>query len=450
MTCTCGSTHQGPPCDTTQQGWMCDDDLPARPFTALRVAYGMLLGEDDFRVLMANPRGKQMLTAAWLHGTGVVWGFDVRREGIRLTVSPGLAVDGIGRLCTQETTMGLDLDAWVDDNLDPSDKDCGSETIRACLTVEFDSCRTSPVPTLADPCDVTRKHDDYSRVIETSKLVMRRGDCPCPDPWYHRTRVLLGIDKPTSQDPAGDEALEARRRVAEKSAAERPAALLTEFRCMAALDAGCLGPAHEDGCQTLFPVVAAHAPVVLACLQITVQRRDGCTDIDCIEIDPCCRRTLLPTAAIQELLCGLAPGVVGTDCDADDDPCDAGGPRIRRESVNWTNGGAKVEFSVTAPVNQSTVQDAVRITSLRDRGWVDEDVVNIDFHDETVEIELAGPPAYDIVRLIVKGTGCAPVFGECPPLPLAGFDDGPPCTADDGRDAVLTFTNGLPGVEEAE
>ena len=66
------------------------------PFQALRVSYGMLLGEDDFRVLMGNPRGKQMLHSAWLHGSGVVWGYRVATEvpdqgPLQLRVSPGLA-----------------------------------------------------------------------------------------------------------------------------------------------------------------------------------------------------------------------------------------------------------------------------------------------------------------------------------------------------------------------
>ena len=56
-------------------------DLPVNPFEALRARQGMLLGEDDFRTLMGNPRGKQMLHAAWLHGTGVVWGYQVRKDG---------------------------------------------------------------------------------------------------------------------------------------------------------------------------------------------------------------------------------------------------------------------------------------------------------------------------------------------------------------------------------
>ena len=61
--CSCGDCGPG--------------DLPVNLYEALRVSYGMLLGADDFRAMIGNPRGKQMLHSAWLHGSGVVWGFDV-------------------------------------------------------------------------------------------------------------------------------------------------------------------------------------------------------------------------------------------------------------------------------------------------------------------------------------------------------------------------------------
>ena len=246
-----------------------------------------------------------------------------------MKVLPGLAVDGLGRLCAQEASSSLDLSAWVEHTVESTDKDCRTETIDACLTVEFDSRRTSPVPTLADPSDVTRKHDDFSRVIETSKLVLRRGECRYPEEPYHRTRVLLGIDEPGAEDRPGDNALKARRHVAALPRAERPAALLAAFRRMSALDSACLRPASQEGCETLFPELPDCAPVVLACVKLEVKRTDGCVEAKCLGIDTGCRRALLPTATIQELLCGLAPGVLTDEEDASSR--DAGGPRIRRE-----------------------------------------------------------------------------------------------------------------------
>lgn len=78
--------HGGGPCGPGPCG---GDELPVNPFLALRVAFGMLLGEDDFRVLMGNPRGKLMLHNAWLHGPGVVRGLGVARDGDELRVLPG-------------------------------------------------------------------------------------------------------------------------------------------------------------------------------------------------------------------------------------------------------------------------------------------------------------------------------------------------------------------------
>ena len=80
-------------CDNCRSG-----DLPSNPFLAPRVTHGMLLGEDDFATVIGYPRGKHQLHQAWLHGSGVVWGYPVRNAGLyELKVGPGLAIDGIGR-----------------------------------------------------------------------------------------------------------------------------------------------------------------------------------------------------------------------------------------------------------------------------------------------------------------------------------------------------------------
>ena len=55
---------------------------------------------------------------------------------------------------------------------------------------------------------------------------------------------------------------------------------------------------------------------------------------------------------------------------------------------------------------------------------------------------LDDPPAYDLVRVIVRGTGPTPVFGARPRVPLAGLVGGPAGGEDDGHDAVLTLRTG--------
>ena len=83
--------------------------------------------------------------------------------------------------------------------------------LNACVVAEFEGCRTAPVPTLADPCDVNRTHDDYSRVIEQARITARLGPCPQrPTGRYHRVRVLLGLDNVGDPDEPGKQALKAR------------------------------------------------------------------------------------------------------------------------------------------------------------------------------------------------------------------------------------------------
>jgi hypothetical protein len=419
-------------------------DLAVNPFEALRVSYGMLLGEDDFRVLMGNPRGKQMLQSAWLHGTGVVWGYDVHMDGLAsVRVSPGLALDGLGREVAQTATACLDLRDWLHEHDSPPSQDeCGTRTLRCCVVAEFDCCPSRPVPTLADPCDVNRKHDDDSRVTETARVVLRPG--PCQPRWhpYHRVRVLLGLDQVREDDHAGEQALQARARVGEAPEDMRARELLREFRRLAALDNAELRAAAEPGTSdlTLFPVLDTDAAVTLACLEINVRDADGCTTIEDTRIELACRTALLPTAAIQELTCGFAPGV--SDGATGED---AGGPRVFADDAAWSEDGRTLYIPVSAELNPGSVRRAVRITSLSRRGWVDEDIDAVRFDSEgpAIVVDLADRPVNEIVRLIVKGTGSTPVYGAFPPVPLAGVSGGPPGTVNDGHDAVLVFANRL-------
>lgn len=417
-----------------------EEDLPVNPFLALRVAFGMLLGEDDFRSMLGNPRGKQMLHTAWLHGSGVVWGYRVWRDGTwTLKVGPGLAVDGLGRELLQETTWTLDVRDWLKHHDASGHK---SSTVDAYLVAEFRSCPTAPVPTLADPCDVTRKHDDYSRVVETVRLVLRPGPCPCPDPpIYHRVRVLLGLDEVGDDDPAGELAVASARAVADAPEDRRAAVLLEQFRILAAHDVMDRRPAEEPGeaFPTLFPVPPADAAVVLAGVRIRIRNTGECVEIEHVEPDPCVRRALLPTSTIQELACGWAPGVFGAGTDAD-----AGGPRVIPDSLDWSEENTVLTVETTAPVNRRSLRNAVSVTSLSHEGWVEEDINRITVTDDEpylIRIHLDDRPVYERVRLIVRGTGPRPAFGIDPPVPLAGVVGGPPGTVHDGHDAVLTVPN---------
>jgi hypothetical protein len=439
---------------TTCRPYCRDDDLPVNPFMALRVSYGMLLGEEDFRDLMGNPRGKQMLHNSWLHGSGVVWGYGVNPDGARcLRVTPGLAIDGLGRELLLDTDRCLDLDKWlqaqrskgepVDSGEGPGYSkgterpgDCDERVLTTCLVAVLDTCLARPVPALADPCDLSRKHNECSRVVETVRLELRDEGCPEPEPIpgpYHRLRVLLGLDLVDGEeDSAGKLAAERRQEVANQPVDQRVRALLRAFRELAALDVADLEPAREDGdvCPSLFPATDDGAAVVLASVRVTT--RGG----EVVQVEPTLggRRSLVATSTIQELVCGLAPALLGAGSERD-----AGGPRVVRQSVYWPDDANRLTFKVTSSLLEGSLRDhPVVVTSLSDRGWVREDIERITYDDKTktVTVVLHDPPAYEHVRVIVRGTGSTPVCGTNY-VPLAGLEGGPPGTADDGHDAVL-------------
>jgi hypothetical protein len=422
--CTCGSCGAA--------------GLPVNPFLALQVSYGMLLGEDEFRTLMGNPRGKLMLHGAWLHGCGVVRGYVPSVEGVwTLKVSPGLAVDGLGRELRADTSWCLDVSEWLKENRDALDESCHSQTVQACLVARFDCCPTDPVPALADPCDITRQRDAPSRVVEGVRLELRPGRCPDRARPYHRVRVLLGLDDVGEDDRPGEDARRALHRVLGCDPGERAEALLRQFRRMAAWDVMDLVPADAQDA----PVVDEDSGVVLARVEIDVRDRDGGSEIIEVRPDPCARTALLPTATIQELACGLAPALLGEKAGED-----AGGPRVIPGSVRWNEDATRLDFEVTAPLVPGSVsRRAVQLTSLAERGWVEEDIysVSYDDHELRVTVTLADRPINEIVRLFVRGTGTMPVFGRDPAVPLAGLAGGPPGTVNDGHDAVLTLRNPL-------
>ncbi|MGW5346771.1 hypothetical protein [Streptomyces sp. NPDC004050] len=436
------------PCGTAPCG---GEELPANPFLALRVAFGMLLGEDDFRVLMGNPRGKLMLHHAWLHGPGVIWGLGVARDGDELAVLPGLAVDGLGRELNLEARWCLSLGRWAADwaeqHPEPPPRPAEDQepcppcrrTAEAWVVAEFASCPDRPVPALADPCDVTRRHDDFSRTVETAAVTVR---VLPPEPWrpYHRVRVLLGLEEAGEGDAAGREALREAAEVARVPAHQRAPALLAAFRRLAAADATELAPQCEEGdaCPPRAPVTEERAAVVLARLTVEFTEYDGCVRVEEVRVDPSVRTAVLPTTTLQELTCGLAPGLVGALPEAD-----AGGPRLLRDSVSWSREHTVLTFDVTAPLAPGCAEPGgVEVTSLSDggRGWATDEVAGIRISADglRVRVDLDQRPAYETVRIRIRGTGPTPLYGDAPRAPFAGPAGGPPGTLDEGHDAVVT------------
>ncbi|KRE60001.1 hypothetical protein ASG92_22215 [Arthrobacter sp. Soil736] len=438
-----------------------DDDqgnIPADPFTALNAAYGMLLTAKDFQVMGGNPRGKMMLHNARLHGTGVLRGFRMRQApGRKLQVDPGLAIDGRGHELLLKYSHCLDLEDLLDDH-SGSSVTSETRTVHAGVYACFEACMTDPVPTLVDPCDVTRRHDEYSRILESCRIELRPGPCPAPTLQFPRVRMLLGLLPLAEGDSAIAEAARdawhARREVAAAEPANRARALRDQFREMAALDT--LSPGHDCGtgpdCTTgqhcgkcmdhfrLFPVSDDNA-VVLAGIEIEVRDSGVQTEILNLRILYGHRNTLVPSSVIQELTCGEAPALLHLPGAVTGEA-----PQVIGDKVTASPDGRTLTIPVTKPLHRRSVQPrAVLVSTLGEHGWVEEDTANVIYDDAegpAIIAELVRSlPDDAIIRLVIKGTGPTPVYGSDPAVPLAGVSGRRAGPSDDGRDAVLTFPN---------
>lgn len=414
--------------------------LPLWPWNALRPARGMLLDSEDFDVLLGNPRAKHMLHNAWLHGSGVVWGLSVEVSGEwDLCVSPGFAVDGVGRELHLDAPRCISFRDILETDHDPT---CAIREVELCLVLSFDACLEHPVPALADPCDVTRESQEFSRVTERARLSLVRGH-PRLARSYHRVRVLLGLDAVGDDDESGQEALDARNEVLAAPAHQRAPELLRWVRCLAARDAGDLAPRGDECEPDLFPLPESDAGIVIGCIRMTVRDQAGCPElVEDPRIDDCCRRTVMPTSVIQDLVCALAPGLIGVGGSTI-----GAGPQAVPGSIKWSRRPGKFSFKVTADLLPGTLtRDNVKIRSLSEDGWHVERLYRTPRYSprrRRVVIRLEEPPTNPIVRVVLIGTGATPVYGVDPLVPLAGVVGDDPGTTAQGHDAVLTAANPL-------
>jgi hypothetical protein len=355
---------------------------------------------------------------------------------VSLRVGPGLAVDGRGR------ELRLQKD-WCDDDVVaglPDDLDCDDDGwVHACVVVEFDGCLSAPVPTLADPCDVDRGHDDFSRVVETARVRLRPGHCPGPEPGaYPRVRALLGTHHLREDTPAGRQVRDARAALLTVGAEELAAALWRHVRALAAHDVAELRPgsAARTARPEPFPLAEDRTAVVLAGVRFRVEKAGCRRTVRDLEVDISVRPALLPTSMITELLCGLSPGPLWQATGPDQE-----GPRVDQDSLDWRD-EQTLTFRVTAPIHPGSLRDAVHVSSLGEQGWGEKSLAvghpRTEDGDRLVVVMLAEPLDRERFRLVVRGTGTAPAFGRDPAVPLAGVLGGPPGSADDGHDAVVS------------
>src|SRR5207302_1602667 len=176
-------------------------------------------------------------------------------------------------------------------------------------------------------------------------------------------------------------------------------------------------PTVPDGEPTpLFPETDAAAEVVLANLTgLTLEKNGTDWKLTAGTPDPTVRPALLPTAAIQELLCGR-PGAGSSR---------AAGPRVTAAAL--AADGKSVTFTTDSPLLQPTITaDSVSVTHILATGvggWkpaAAPPTFALDAAKTTVTAAFGtAVPSNTLVRLVVRGTGPTPVLGA-DLAPLAG------------------------------
>ncbi|GAB2708128.1 hypothetical protein [Aliiglaciecola aliphaticivorans] len=445
--------------------------LPVDPFRSLYVHFGMLLGVDDFQTLDAYHRGKMWYHNAWLHGQGVVWGLDVslpQRESEdtdevaflgEVKVTPGLAMDAVGRELLLEQAACLNLAAWYEANQDDvalqqavtHDEETGDVIFDAHVTLEFHSCLTRQVPALSESCDASSTSTAYSRVVETVKVYLRAGEYQASSVTeYHRLNVLFGLQEAREDDDGNvldsdAEVLQAKAQIMAAEEQQKAALCQKWFTHFAVLDGMDIRPqTNLDTSQ--FGSFPQQPPckVLLANLQgLRLHKQQQSWQLIDGVVDPFVRPYLLPTSTLQRLLCGSGHSPQTAEPSLPEVPDDdAGGPRIDAQSVAM-QGSEHINMQVVgSPLMKASVDaKGISVTAFDTRdGWVNCDIKTVSYNssENRLQIELRDAPAGVLVRLIVKGTGGTPILGRNR-IPLAGGIDSPAGSVFQGNDFIYMF-----------
>lgn len=269
----------------------CTTRRPADPRKRVNYTTGLVLGEDEFVQDQTHLRERDHLAVRALHGYGTVAGLEVGWDVDtgQLSVAPGLAVDGAGRLVCVPSEQCAELSPWLTRHRDElvaegEDGDELPDEMSLYVVLCYRECETDHVPLPSESC---RSADDSmaaSRIAESFDL-----------------RLVLAPPAP-SGEVVGDAlgvAIEQLLTVAAGEEEGEADAIREELRAWATNgrpelpDLACL-PAPEDGCVLLARVD----------LGLDDLGEGNVAPVD-PEVDDAERPVLLSTRFLQEWLTGL-------------------------------------------------------------------------------------------------------------------------------------------------
>ncbi len=412
-----------------------DAVLPINPFLAVRYQFGMLLGAEDFDTAEGYPRGKMRLHNAWLHGAGVVWGFDVQAPQTSpptdisftgaILVKAGLALDEVGHELYLDQDACVDVGAWYALHKDEQvlkdlahvevDTATGAVTLHDLhVELSFAACLARQVPAMSEPCaGATGTSTAYSRARELVKLRLVPGKAPDRVDHYPTLRYLFGLGPAPAPDERTAHQAEAIAAV-DGGWPDRSQFLAVLRQCAVADETAMEAATQPLGRRGYFPAADEAPPIVLAQLEdvkLTPQP-DGAFKMTDVKIDVNVRPSHVATSTIQELHC-CGPATPGQATPPADTTTPAAAPSAT--ATRSTTRPVTITLESRAlPFDESTVDEkAFSVTHLTGDGWTAMEIkqVDRDASGKKVSIVLRGaPPKGSLLRLVARGTGPMPLM----------------------------------------
>jgi hypothetical protein len=150
---------------------MRDDLNPPQPPSRVYYATGRMLGVEDFQAEQDYHRGRLARTLLQLYGTGTVSGLLVQTDGnadvtkLEIQVTPGMAIDRVGRIIEVPRTVCIVLQNWL------------TQYVSAWQSQQ--SGNAPGAPSIADPN--TAIHDGKNLTVDVFATFVpcTRGVTPC-------------------------------------------------------------------------------------------------------------------------------------------------------------------------------------------------------------------------------------------------------------------------------
>lgn len=174
------------------------DDQLAEPLRRVSYEAGMMLGLEATRDEQTYHRRRLTRHQYWLHGYGTLAGLNVSMDPdshendtddvlVRLQVSPGIAIDGLGREVLVHETYCINLRQWLDaqsegDLLEGFDG--GTERLWLKVSVRQKDCPLARQPLLARKLNLSTDAVQPSRTADSVQLELIPELPPAPDERY--------------------------------------------------------------------------------------------------------------------------------------------------------------------------------------------------------------------------------------------------------------------------